>query len=79
MATFHVRKQNIGTEDNVQNQVAIYITDCGVTRDGHRLVIPNCVVESEVDEEVDKAIERLNAARMSAKRILSKNFREVSA
>ena len=73
MADFFAHRENIGIAQLPQFQVSIIITNCGVTKDGVRKVIPNCVTVDELDEEVDRAIKSLQKARDMARAILEEN------
>jgi hypothetical protein len=73
MADFFAERINVGIPSLPQFQVVIVVSNCGVTKEGWRKVVPSCATVAELDEEVDRAIARLNKAREIARGILEEN------
>jgi hypothetical protein len=72
MADFQVHRINIGISSLPQFQVFITMGDCGVRKEGH-VAITNCATIPELEEEVERLINRLRKACDIAKGILEEN------
>jgi hypothetical protein len=72
MADFQAHRANVGIEDLPQFQVFITLTRCGVRDEGH-VAITDCATVTELDEEVERLVKRLYAARDIARGFLEEN------
>lgn len=72
MADFQAHHANVGIEDLPQFQVFITLTDCGVRDEGY-VAVTNCATVTELDEEVERLVKRLYAARDIARGFLEEN------
>jgi hypothetical protein len=67
MPEFEVYPERIALPDRTQLRVSILVSDCPIKEDGAHLVITPCSTPSQVDEQVDDIIEKLERAREAAK------------